>query len=177
MTFFKSAAVAAIFSCAAGAAVAHATLETSEAPAGSYYKAVIRVPHGCDGQATRTVRVEVPEGMIGAKPMPKAGWTLTTETGAYQNTYTSHGRDVSEGVLAVTWSEGELPNDWYDEFVFRGKLADTLEADTVLHFKTYQTCADGSVNWIDIPAEGQDRHDVKRPAPALTITEGHHHHH
>ena len=31
------------------AANAHMTLETGEAPAGGSYKAVIRVPHGCDG--------------------------------------------------------------------------------------------------------------------------------
>lgn len=162
---------------AAGQVSAHATLETQEAAAGSYYKAVMRVPHGCDGQATHTVSIEVPEGLIGAKPMPKPGWTLTTETGAYENSYTNHGREVTEGVVRIEWSEGDLPSDWYDEFVLRGKLADTLEPGTVLYFKTVQTCADGTVDWVNIPAEGQTSHDIKGPAPALKITAPEHHHH
>lgn len=177
MTLKSSAAVAALLSCAATMALSHATLEQAQAPVGSYYKAVIRVPHGCDGQATHTVRVEVPEGLIGAKPMPKAGWTLSTEKGAYQNSYTNHGREVSEGVLAVTWSDGNLPNDWYDEFVLRGKLAGTLQPGSTLYFKTVQTCADGNVSWVDIPADGQSRRDVKHPAPGLTLTKGHAHSH
>jgi uncharacterized protein YcnI len=32
-------------------AFAHITLETQQAPVGASYKAVLRVPHGCDGSA------------------------------------------------------------------------------------------------------------------------------
>ncbi len=42
-----------------GAASAHITLETQEAAVGSTYKAVLRVPHGCDGKATTGVRVQI----------------------------------------------------------------------------------------------------------------------
>ena len=52
---------------------AHVTLATGEARANTYYKAVFQVPHGCDGAATQTVRIQIPEGVIGVKPMPKAG--------------------------------------------------------------------------------------------------------
>lgn len=176
MNIMTKAAVAALFSCAAAPLYAHATLEQAQAPAGSYYKAVLRVPHGCEGQATHTVNVEVPEGLIGVKPMPKPGWDLQTRSGAYENSYTNHGRDVTEGVLAVTWSNGNLPDAWYDEFVFRGKLADTLEPGAVLYFKTVQTCADGTMEWTEIPAEGQTRRDLRHPAPSLSITEGGHQH-
>lgn len=177
MNFMTKAALAALMSCAAMSAQAHATLEQGEADAGSYYKAIMRVPHGCDGQATHTVSITVPEGLIGAKPMPKAGWDLQTRSGAYENSYTNHGRTVTEGVVEVTWSGGNLPNDWYDEFVFRGKLADTLEPGTVLYFKTVQICADGTVEWTEIPAEGQTRSDLTHPAPTLTISGGAAHSH
>jgi uncharacterized protein YcnI len=43
---------------------AHATLERQQAAIGSFYKAVIRVPHGCEGQPTLRVRVQVPEGVL-----------------------------------------------------------------------------------------------------------------
>ena len=33
-------------------ACAHVTLEAQEAPVASTYKAVLRVPHGCEGAAT-----------------------------------------------------------------------------------------------------------------------------
>ena len=54
---------------------AHVTLEKRQAPVGSYYKAVFAVPHGCAGSATVKLRVQIPEGVIGIKPMPKPGWT------------------------------------------------------------------------------------------------------
>ncbi len=71
---------------AATAAMAHVTLETTEAPRGAY-KAVFKVPHGCSGSPTTAIKVEVPEGVIGVKPMPKPGWTLSMEKGAYARTY------------------------------------------------------------------------------------------
>ena len=44
---------AALVIAGATAAFAHITLETQEAKVGSTYKAVLRVPHGCDGKATK----------------------------------------------------------------------------------------------------------------------------
>ena len=60
----------------ASPAAAHITLETKQATVGSYYKAVFAVPHGCKGSPTVKIRVQIPEGVIGVKPMPKAGWTV-----------------------------------------------------------------------------------------------------
>ena len=68
---------------AASPAVAHITLETSEAQAGSAYKAVLRVGHGCEGQATTGLQVQIPDGVITVKPMPKPGWTLETTVGPF----------------------------------------------------------------------------------------------
>jgi len=76
---------AALLVLGTNAAFAHITLETQEAAVGSTYKAVLRVPHGCDGKATTAVRVQIPEGVIAVKPMPKPGWTLQTKKGKYKN--------------------------------------------------------------------------------------------
>ncbi len=43
-----------------GPAAAHVTLENREAPVGAAYKAVLRVPHGCEGTATTSLRVRIP---------------------------------------------------------------------------------------------------------------------
>ncbi|MFC3723336.1 DUF1775 domain-containing protein [Neoaquamicrobium sediminum] len=170
------AAASALTAFSVATAYAHASLETANAAPGSY-KAVVRIPHGCEGQATHTVRVEVPEGYVGVKPMPKAGWTLAVDSGDYQKSYNLHGREVSSGTKAVTWSGGSLEDGHYDEFVLSGSLAGVEEGQK-LFFVTTQTCADGEVKWNEIPAEGEDPHALAHPAPGLTIlaAEGGHDH-
>ena len=75
--------IVAAAACAwSASAYAHATLETKEAAVGGSYKAIVKIGHGCEGTATLKVRVQIPEGVISVKPMPKAGWTLETTTGA-----------------------------------------------------------------------------------------------
>ncbi|MEE2943702.1 MAG: DUF1775 domain-containing protein [Pseudomonadota bacterium] len=154
---------------------AHASLEVKEAPQNTNYKAVMRIPHGCDGQATQSVSITIPEGVINTKPMPKAGWELTTEVGAYAKTYEYHG-PRSEGVQKITWT-GNLENDHYDEFVFRARITDAFAPGEVIYFPTVQLCADGSQEWVELPVKGKEGERLKKPAPSLTVTEGAHKHH
>jgi uncharacterized protein YcnI len=149
-------------------AQAHVSLEISEAAVGTTYKAVLRVPHGCEGAATTKVRVQIPEGVIAIKPMPKANWTLETITGPYAHTYDYHGTEVSEGVTEVIWT-GELPDAFYDEFVFRAVLTDGLAAGSELFFPVVQQCADKSERWIEVPAAGQDPDSLAYPAPGVKL--------
>lgn len=172
---FVRAAAAVALVASITPAFAHATFEQGEAAVGSTYKAVLRVPHGCDGQATNTVRVKIPEGFFSVKPMPKAGWELTTVKGPYKNTYESHGAKVTEGVTEITWSGGNLPDDFYDEFVFRGTIAGSLEVGTTLYFPAVQVCANGEATWIEIPVEGQP--EPEGPAPGVKLIEAGEHHH
>jgi uncharacterized protein YcnI len=152
----------------ASAASAHVTLETGQATAGSSYKAVVRVPHGCEGSATVKVTVRIPEGVIAVKPMPHAGWEIATVTGAYANTYDYYGTPLSEGVTEVSWSGGPLPDAYYDEFVFRGMISAELAPGTI-YFPVVQECETGAERWIEIPEPGQDPHDLEGPAPSLEI--------
>src|SRR6266446_4422176 len=129
-----------------GAASAHVTLETREAPVGSPYKAVLRV--------------RVPEGMIAVKPMPKPGWKIETVTGKYPKTYSYfHGAKLSEGVTEVSFTGGNLPDAYYDEFVFAGFLAGDLEVGKMLYFPVVQECERGVYRWIEIPAAGKSSSD------------------
>ena len=68
------AACAALFGL--GLAQAHVVLQDPAAAAGAGYRATFTVGHGCEGTATTAIRVSIPEGFQGAKPMPKPGWTL-----------------------------------------------------------------------------------------------------
>ncbi len=137
---------------------------------GAPYKAVLRVPHGCEGTATTSIRVRIPDGMIAVKPMPKPGWTVDTVTGKYAKTYSYfHGAKLSEGVTEVRFSGGSLPDAFYDEFVFAGFLADDLAPGKVLYFPVVQECEKGVHRWIEIPDPGKSSHDLAEPAPALRL--------
>ena len=149
-------------------ASAHVTLATGEARANTYYKAVFQVPHGCDGAATQTVRVQIPEGVIGVKARPKAGWTLRITRGAYAKSYQSHGKTVAEGPKEIVWSGGSLADDNYDEFVFTSFITD-FPSGQAIAFPTVQQCAKGEVRWDQIASEGQNPHTLKSPAPVLRI--------
>jgi uncharacterized protein YcnI/copper(I)-binding protein len=170
-------------SLAAVPASAHVTLANAEASPNSHYKGVLQVPHGCDGEATTSVRVQIPEGVIAVKPMPKAGWTLTTTRGAYAKTYENHGRKVSEGVKEIVWSGGNLADEHFDEFTFAAVIATEGGAVGAVYFPTVQSCAKGEVAWTQIPTAQQSARDMKTPAPILRISAkvaqagGHHHHH
>ena len=150
-------------------AFAHVTFEMSEAAAGSTYKAVVRVPHGCGDKATQTLRVQIPEGFIDVKPMPKAGWKLETVTGTYARPHD----EVTEGVTELVWSGGELPDAWYDEFVFRGKFSGTFKAGDTVFFPVVQECDGTDEAWID--TSGDEGADMPAPSVTLTPATGHGH--
>jgi uncharacterized protein YcnI/copper(I)-binding protein len=164
-------------------AMAHVSLETKQAPLGASYKAVFSVPHGCDGSPTTEVRVDIPEGVIAVKPMPKPGWTLSLKKGDYARSYAfHHGAAKKAGVKQVTWSGGELPDEYFDQFVVSSFIAGELAADSKLAFPVTQKCANGKeLAWTEVAAEGQDAHSLEHPAPQLMLVGGggedHHHHH
>ncbi|WP_422012149.1 YcnI family protein [Roseateles sp.] len=153
---------------AAGAASAHVTLEQPAAPAGSSYRATFKIGHGCDGAATRAVVVTLPEGLRGAKPMPKAGWTLTTTRRPLKAPYESHGKPVTDELAEARWtanSEADYLQDaWYDEFVVRASLpAEPGE----LWFAVRQRCTEGEWNWADKPSADNPR--PRAPAVRLSV--------
>jgi uncharacterized protein YcnI len=164
---FRPLILASVLALAATAAQAHVTLETREAAIGSTYKATFRVPHGCEGSATVKVRVQIPAGVTGVKPMPKPGWTLETVVDKDIKPSGEHG--TAPTVKEVSWSGGKLLDAHYDEFVLRGTLSDALKPG-MLYFPFVQECEQGVERWIEIPAEGKSAGDYKKPAPGLKLT-------
>jgi uncharacterized protein YcnI/copper(I)-binding protein len=169
MTTARSFALA----CLAGAlltasASAHVSLERREATAGSSYKAVLTVPHGCGAEPTTAIRVQIPEGVHSVRPQPKPGWTLATTVRPYGRAYTNHGREVREGVVEIVWSGGSLASEHYDEFVFVGQIDTSLAGAGRVHFPVVQTCAKGEARWVEVPQAGSNAR-LQSPAPALRI--------
>lgn len=130
---------------ASGIAHAHATFENDKAPVESTFKAVLQVPHGCDGKPTTEVQIKLPEGFVLAQPQPKPGWEIEIIKGDYQKTYDNHGKKVSSGPVEIRWKGGSLPDEYYDTFVVRGKVSG-FDKETVLAFPTTQLCGtDGKI--------------------------------
>jgi periplasmic copper chaperone A len=139
------------------AAHAHVTLEQGRAAAGAAYKAVLRVGHGCEGEATHTLRVRIPAGFRGVKPMPKAGWSISLER-------------TQGDVSSITWTansrEAWLPDGFYDEFVLRGQ---TPSQPGPLWFSVLQQCEKSSNDWSEVPPQGHSTAGLRTPAALLLV--------
>lgn len=164
----RGALVAAAFIAVSGPAFAHVTFETPQATPNSTYKAVLRVPHGCDGQATLKLRVRIPEGVVAVKPMPKAGWKLEVTKGSYVRAYQVMGETVSEGVTDIVWT-GSLDDAFYDEFVFQARFTDAYQPGATVYFPVVQECEKATAEWVQVPAAGEDPHKLASPAPGVKI--------
>lgn len=143
---------------------AHVTLEQGSAEAGKSYKAVLRIPHGCDGSATTGILVTLPNGVRQAKPMPHAGWRVEAEKEKLAQPYDWHGETITEDVSRIRWQGGNLPDAFYDEFVFRIQLP--MEAGKTLYFKVKQTCEKGQIEWSAIPGDNSGN---EYPAASLKL--------
>jgi uncharacterized protein YcnI len=161
-----AAATVVIF--ASAPATAHVTLDRNEAPADSFFNAMVNVPHGCEGSPTLRVRVRIPDGVIGVKPQPKPGWDLAIRREKLaQPIVESHGRTITEVVAEVTWS-GKLLDENFDQFGIHMRLPN--KPGETLYFPAVQECEKGVHRWIEIPAAGKSRGDYKEPAPFLRLT-------
>jgi uncharacterized protein YcnI len=171
----RPAATAALLGCCGllapvPPAAAHVTLEVQQAQAGAAYKAVLRVPHGCDGAATVRLRVVLPEGSLDARPMPKPGWALrTARRPLAEPVPDGHGGEMRETAGEVVWEGGRLEDAHYDEFVVRFRTPDR-PGDTVW-LPVTQTCEGGrEAAWTEVPEPGRRVTDYRRPAAALRLT-------
>lgn len=161
---------AVALACSLGSAFAHIVLDEPVAAAGSSYRAALRITHGCAGSPTTAIRVLVPAGLRGAKPQPKAGWQLSVRKEKLAQPYDSHGRQITEDVVEITWTansrENWLLNEYFDDFVLRGTLP---QMPGVLWFKVLQTCENGSNDWSQVPERGISTADLKSPAILLKV--------
>lgn len=152
----------------AGPALAHVTLQPSEAVAGNYFQTALSVPHGCDGSGTVAVRIKIPDGVLSVKPQFKPGWTVEIKTRKIEGEQPKlHGKTITETVDEVSWRGGPLPDSLYDTFGLVMKLPDA--AGKTLYFPVVQECEKGVHRWIELPAAGQANDGLKEPAPGLRL--------
>lgn len=151
------------------AAGAHIVFAEPQATAGGYHAAFLRVSHGCGESATVSIRVELPSGVIVARPQPKSGWTLKIERQPLATPVRGEGGGaITERVSAITWT-GRLPADQFDQFGLMMKLP---EIAGPLYFPTTQRCEVGVNAWTALPASPEQWHATPTPAPMLMLTAG-----
>jgi len=161
----------ALLAPAGAPALAHVTLDLATAPAESYVRLAIRVPHGCGAAATTGIRLQVPEGLTGVHPQPKPGWTLTIlpgeppagPAGAAPAGEHAAGPMVHE----LAWRGGPLPSAYYEEFLLMVRTP--AAAGETLWFPFIQECEGGAVTrWIERPTADTPR--PRFPAYGLRLT-------
>jgi uncharacterized protein YcnI len=133
----------------AGPASAHIHTDPEAVEAGSDATVGFIVEHGCEGSPTTKVEIQMPDGFTDIAGVDAAGFTSS----------------VSGQV--VTFSGGTLPDKTEQAFQVSFTAPDQAGEVPV---KLIQTCEEGSLDWIETQAPGEE--EPEHPAPVLTITEG-----
>lgn len=132
----------------ASPALAHIDPDPSEAQAGSRLSVGFTVEHGCDGSATTSLNMRLPDGVIDATPEPPQDWEGS----------------VTDDVL--TFVGGPLPAE--QELTFNVALTLPPTPDTTIYFPFVQRCEVGEIRWIDVPSDGSGD-ELDEPAPAMAL--------
>lgn len=134
----------------APAARAHVVVAPTMAAPGAVETLNFVVGHGCDGQPTTALRVELPNTVTAVQPQPKPGWTASVEA-------------LADGGRAVTWRGGE-PLTKADGFAVRARLP---SEGSKVAFVAVQMCGAATVRWDEPTPAGAAK--PKHPAPSLTL--------
>jgi uncharacterized protein YcnI len=155
---------------AAAPAVAHVTVNPSEANQGGFARLAFRVPNEKDDASTTRVAVQFPTdhpiAFVSVQPVP--GWTYRVTKQTLAEPIRSDDGEVTEAVSQIVWSGGEIKPGEFQEFPVS---VGPLPATDSLEFKAVQTYSDGeSVRWIEpTPASGEE---PEHPAPVLKLAAG-----
>lgn len=154
----------------AAAANAHVTISADTAEAGAYTVLSVSVPHGCDVSPTTRVAIQIPAEITAVTPTRNAFYTVEKGMEQLEAPFTDgHGNEVTERVSEVIYTATTpLPADQRDVFELQLQLPEDAAGET-LFFPTVQTCEAGESAWVQLPAAGQDPHELDLPAPAIAV--------
>ncbi|WP_026930876.1 YcnI family protein [Glycomyces tenuis] len=171
----RTAAVGAAAALAAlglaNPAAAHVTVSAANTVAGSYTVLTVSVPHGCDGEATTAVAIQMPEPLYAVTPTVNPAWDVEKVMAELPEPITdAHGNEVTERVSEVVYTaHTPLPDDLRDVFELSLQLPEETAGQT-LHFPVVQTCGASEHPWIEIAEEGQNPDELESPAPFIEVT-------
>lgn len=129
------------------AASAHVEINPARAPAGKAVNLALHIGHGCDGAATTSLVVRLPDTVKDVSAKPTDGWKPKL------------------GPQRLTWSGGPLPDHDEQALPFTATLYGAKGDRAV--FKTIQRCEGGAETaWI---ATSGGATEADNPAPTVTL--------
>ena len=141
------AVLVAVLAGLAGSAGAHVTSAEEPVAAGEPTPVTFSFDHGCAGQPTTYLRVQIPAGVTEVAADAPEGWTATV-TGE-----------------EVRWDGGSIPDGETVPFV--ASMVIDVPEGTTLHFPTIQGCPTAEEAWIQIPDASNPEPDY--PAPSVLV--------
>jgi uncharacterized protein YcnI len=143
-------------------ALAHVTIQPTEAPTGSFFRFVVRVPNERDDAGTVRVEVDLPDNLTFVSFQPKDGWKRSVSMKTLEEPIEVFGEPVTEVIDTVTWEAAGPPirPGEFDEFGFSAR---TPEEEEDLAFPSIQVYSSGeTVRWIGPP-------ESEEPAPRVAL--------
>ncbi|KAG2172992.1 hypothetical protein INT44_006965 [Umbelopsis vinacea] len=152
-------------------ASAHVSFTIATGQPESYLVTALRVPHGCSGSATTAISVSVPDNVYSIKPEVVANWNLTIQYVNLTTPITVEGQQINQTVSNITWSNGLLPSDQFQEFGLQIQLPSTGYNNTnTLWFPVVQSCVNGTSTWGGIANTSSWNQYLGYPAPHIDLT-------
>lgn len=129
-------------------AFAHVEIGPSSVDPSGAASVTFTFDHGCSGQPTTSLRVQIPGGVSDVVPGPVAGWqTAVTPT-------------------EFSWTGGSIPD--HEEANFTATMQVSGAAGATIWFPTVQGCPSAEEAWIEIPAAGAA--EPENVAPSIVLT-------
>jgi len=161
---------AALMLAGISGASAHVGVTPDKTTANSYALLTFGIPHGCEESGTTKVTITLPAELNDAQPTVNPNWTAEKVTEQLaEPKKLADGTSITKRTSKIVYTaKAPLEPSLRDALVLSVKLPDV--AGKTLYFPTLQNCEVGQTDWSQLPAEGQDPHSLKAPAPSVTVT-------
>ena len=161
---------AALMLAGISGASAHVGVTPDKTTANSSALLTFGIPHGCEDSGTTKVTITLPAELNDAQPTVNPNWTAAKVTEQLaEPKKLADGSSITKRTSQIVYTDKTpLEPALRDALVVSVKLPDA--AGQTLYFPTLQDCEAGQTDWSELPAEGQDPHALKAPAPSVTVT-------
>lgn len=151
-------------------ASAHVTVAPTSTAAGSYSVLTFALAHGCEGSATTSIAIDIPESITSVAPTVNPNWDVEkVAVDLAEPLDDGHGNTITTRTGQIVYTaKAPLADGLRDTF----ELSVPLPADaagTTISFPVVQTCEVGATNWNEEQKDGEA--EPNHPAPSITVTE------
>ena len=129
---------------------AHVEVSDSSVEADGQATVAFSFHHGCAGEPTTSLRIQVPTGVSDVVPAPVDGW------------------QAASNAQEFSWTGGSVPDG--QEATFTATMRVTGAAGTTIWFPTVQGCPSAEETWIEITPPGGAEPENVAPSIELAVT-------